>query len=192
MTFPQLSTLALIPGLMASPYLTDGCDDPGDPIPIPTPADGQDDLYMEGDDFECIQDGTKVRNMYIRNDLGYLDEALAVANSPTGGTYPVGTIIQLIPEEAMVKRFEGFSPETHDWEYFYMTVSETGAEVISRGSDPYVGPTGVTNVAANCHDCHVKAEPQWDMICEDDNGCDPLPFPDAAIEALQAGDPRCD
>jgi hypothetical protein len=44
---------------------------------------------------------THVRQFYVDNLLGNLDATLAVANSATGGTYPAGTVIQLVPTEAM-------------------------------------------------------------------------------------------
>jgi hypothetical protein len=58
---------------------------------------------------------THLRQFYVDNVLGNLDATLAVANSATGGTYPPGTVIQLVPTEAMVKRAKGFNPVTHDW-----------------------------------------------------------------------------
>ena len=67
---------------------------------------------MEADDFVNINDMTAVRGYFIDNRLGHLDEALAVANDPAGGTYPVGTIIQLVPQEAMVKRARLSPPPT--------------------------------------------------------------------------------
>ena len=40
--------------------------------------------------------------------------------------YPVGTVLQLIPTEAMVKRHKGYSPSTDDWEFFALKVSPQG------------------------------------------------------------------
>lgn len=185
-----LSALALTGAFLVAPLAADDCSGP-DPIDIPTPAPGAEDLDMAASDFRCITTGTHVRHFYLWNDLGHLDEALAVASSETGGRYPVGTVIQLIPTEAMVKRFDGFNAETHDWEYFFMDVSESGTTIVERGSDPFIGPTGVNNQVANCHDCHKGAEPQWDLICEEGHGCDPLPFTPRMIEAVQQSDPRC-
>ena len=61
---------------------------------------------------------THVRQFYVENLLGNLDATLAVANSATGGTYPPGSVIQLVPGEAMVKRDKGFNAVTRDWEFF--------------------------------------------------------------------------
>lgn len=144
------------------------------------------DLDMSAEDFACLQGWTRVRAFRIVNLLGHQDETLAVANSPTGGSYPVGTVIQLIPTEAMVKRAQGWSPGTNDWEFFALEVDAAGTTIVDRGADDVVNAFG-----GNCFECHAKAEPQWDLICEDDHGCDPLPIGDDIIDMLQANDPRC-
>ena len=64
---------------------------------------------IDAKSFRCIMDMTHVRQFYVDNLLGNLDATLAVANSAAGGTYPPGSVIQLIPGEAMVN---------HDWEFF--------------------------------------------------------------------------
>ncbi len=151
-----------------------------------TTAGAEEDLDMSPEDFVCILEWDKVRNLRIANLLGYQDEALAVANSPDGGVYPVGTVIQLVPTEAMVKRAAGTSPISGDWEYFFLEVSAQGTEIATRGFEEVVNGFG-----GNCQDCHSKAAPQWDFICEKDHGCDPLPFTDEQIEAVQNADPRC-
>jgi cytochrome c553 len=142
------------------------------------------DFEAQESDFECILDWDKVRQFYITNKVGKLTEALAVANAE-GGPYPVGTIIELIPQEAMVKRRAGFSPETRDWEFFTLTPSATGTAIASRGT------TKVTNILGSCADCHGKAEPKYDMVCENNHGCTPLGIGTPTIEGLQNSDPRC-
>jgi len=144
------------------------------------------DFEAKASDFECLQDWTKVRSFRIANKLGNLDGALAVANSGSGGTYPVGTIIQLVPTEAMVKRAEGFSPETKDWEFFSLSVSASGTDILTRGKREVVNQFGL-----QCFSCHDKAEPQYDLVCESTHGCDPLPLPTTFLEGLQDTDPRC-
>ncbi len=137
-------------------------------------------------DFDCITTWTQVNRMWIKSLNGQLDAALKVAKSPTGGTYPAGTVIQLIPNEAMVKREAGFSPATQDWEFFYLKVSEGQTSIAARGT------TDVKNgFGGNCFGCHSKAKPEWDLVCEQDHGCDPLPFSGEAIRALQQADSRC-
>lgn len=144
------------------------------------------DLDMQADDFGCIRDGEHVRMFYVRNLLGHLDEALAVANSPTGGTYPVGTVIQLVPQEAMVKRGEGWNPTTNDWEFFFLSVSGDTTTIEARGVEDVENAFG-----GNCFACHSQAEPQWDLVCEDTHGCEPLQISDSIITNLQDNDARC-
>ena len=48
-----------------------------------------------------------------------------------------------------------------------------------------------TGAGGNCFGCHVKAHPEWDMICETTHGCDPIPLTPAMLKALQDTDPRC-
>jgi hypothetical protein len=143
------------------------------------------DLVMEADDFVNVNDMTPVRGFFVDNRLGHLEEAIAVANSPEGGQYPVGTIIQLVPFEAMVKRAPGFDPASNDWEMFSLEVSPEGTEILARG-----GADVVNQFGGSCVDCHSLAEAQWDFICEDDHGCAPLPIGDDVIQAVQASDPR--
>ncbi|MGB1700449.1 MAG: hypothetical protein ACPHRO_10875, partial [Nannocystaceae bacterium] len=135
---------------------------------------------------KALLEWTKVRNYYLTNLRGDLDASLAVANSPTGGIFPPGTLIQLIPTEAMVKRGPGFSATTNDWEFFSLDVSAQGTTILDRGTTDVINQFG-----GNCLDCHEKAMPQWDFVCEKDHGCDPLPLTDEIIESVQQGDPRC-
>jgi len=144
------------------------------------------DPMLEAEDFGCILEWPKVRRFRVTNVLGDLDATLAVAESPEGGTYPVGSLIQLVPMEAMLKRAPGFAPQSNDWEFFSLSVDAEGTEILARGADEVVNAFG-----GNCFDCHSKAEPQWDLICEQDHGCDPLPLTAEQFEALQNSDPRC-
>ncbi|MCB9640392.1 MAG: hypothetical protein H6728_01835 [Myxococcales bacterium] len=148
------------------------------------PADQ--DLQMTAEDFGCILTWDKVNHYRITNKLGYLSQTLEVARSANGGTFPVGTIIQLVPQEAMVKRRKGWNPTTNDWEFFFLNVSKQGTEIATRGKEEVKNAFG-----GQCFSCHNKAAPQWDLICGADHGCDPLPFDEKAIEALQKDDPRC-
>lgn len=143
------------------------------------------DIELQADDFVNLHDMTPVRGFFVDNRLGHLDEAIAVANDPEGGTYPVGTVIQLVPFEAMVKRAPGFSPETNDWEFFSLEVSESGTRILARGGDDVVNQFG-----GSCADCHSAARPEFDFVCEDDNGCEPLPIGDDVIRSVQDSDPR--
>lgn len=144
------------------------------------------DFVAQASDFSCILDWTKVRAFYITNKSGNMTQALSVANSTNGGTYPVGTIIQLIPQEAMVKRKVGFNAATKDWEFFSLKPSATGTEILTHGTTDVINQFG-----GNCFDCHKKADPKFDMVCETTHGCDPLPLTDALIQQVQQADPRC-
>lgn len=146
-----------------------------------TPADP-----ISADSFGCIRDMTPVRGFFVDNLKGDLEATLAVANALDGGVYPPGSVVQLIPSEVMVKRDPGFSPVTKDWEFIELDVSAEGASIRARGFADVNNKFG-----GNCFACHVKAEPQRDMICEQGHGCDPIPLTAAMSRALQKTDPRC-
>ena len=50
----------------------------------------------------------------------------------------------------------------------------------------------VHHVVGNCFACHIKARPEWDLICEQDHGCDPLEITPKVISLIQQTDPRCE
>jgi len=144
-------------------------------------------ITVSASDFDCIVNWQKVRGFRIKRiGGGPLSESLAVANSATGGTYPPGTVLQLVPTEAMVKRERGFSPATKDWEFFFLDAQKSATTIRARGTTNVVNGFG-----GNCFDCHNQAQPQWDLICEQSHGCAPLPISSATIQSIQAGDPRC-
>lgn len=143
-------------------------------------------VTVDAGSFGCITDMTPVRGFYVSNLLGDRDATLAVANSPDGGTYPPGSVVQLVPTEAMVKHEAGYSPATGDWEFFELDVSDTGTAVRKRGFADVVNRFG-----GNCFACHVRAEAKWDKICETGHGCDPIPLTRAMVQVLQKSDPRC-
>jgi hypothetical protein len=145
----------------------------------------REDYVAQAADFRNLHTMTKVRNFYVDNRLGHLDQALAVANSPTGGEYPVGTIIQLVPQEAMVKREKGFSPSTRDWEFFFLSVNGDGTTIERRGTADVVNRFG-----QNCASCHQGAQARFDGVCEENHGCAPLPIGPDVFHAIQESDPR--
>ncbi len=144
-------------------------------------------LSISAETFECIRDMTPVRGFFVDNLMGDLDGTLAVANSPDGGVYPPGSVVQLVPGEVMVKHPKGFSPATKDWEFFELDVSPEGSAIRNRGFVDVVNRFG-----GNCFACHVQAKPQWDLICETGHGCDPIPLTRDILVLLQNTDPRCD
>ena len=136
--------------------------------------------------FGCLAGMTAVRGFFVANLLGRLEDTLKIANSPTGGRYPPGSVVQLVPTEVMVKHREGWNAATNDWEFFELDVSPAGSRIKVRGVTEVVN-----RFKGNCFDCHVAARPEWDLICEKDHGCKPLPFTSAQIVAVQKADPRC-
>ena len=144
-------------------------------------------VVVNATDFDCILRWEKVRGFRMKRiGGGALSESLAVANSAEGGTYPPGTVLQLVPTEAMVKREPGFSPATKDWEFFFLEATKSRTSISARGT------TDVKNgFGGNCFDCHNKAEPKWDLVCESTHGCAPLPIGAATIQNIQNADPRC-
>jgi hypothetical protein len=149
-------------------------------------ADDAKKIEVTDETFKCLTEMTPVRGFFVANLLGKLEDTLKVANSPSGGRYPPGTVIQLVPTEVMVKHREGFSPATNDWEFFELDVSPSVNKIKVRGVTEVVNRFG-----GNCFGCHAAAKPQWDYICEKDHGCAPLPITTERIVAFQKADPRC-
>jgi hypothetical protein len=142
------------------------------------------DLNMQPSDFQNLHAMTKVRGFFVDNRLGHLKAALRVARAGKG-VYPVGTIVQLVPQEAMVKRRKGFNPGTSDWEFFFLQTTPQGTSIVTRGTT-----TVVNRFGGNCASCHLTAQSKFDMICEHTHGCAPLPVGDDVIAAIQRADPR--
>jgi hypothetical protein len=145
-------------------------------------------------DFDCLQDSewTTIGESRFKNVLGHTAEMLTVARSPTGGVYPVGTIIQLVPTEASAKRGAGYSTQSNDWEFFSLSVSASGTTITAAAGDASV----VNFTGLSCLGCHSLAAPQWDFVCGDvdggnTHGCNPLPLTGAQLATAQSTDPRC-
>src|ERR1700729_2670471 len=82
--------------------------------------------------FKCITEMTHVRHFYVDNLAGNLAGTVKVAQAATGD-YPVGSVLQLVPTEVMVKRDKGFNAATRDWEFFELNVSPTSSTIHVRG-----------------------------------------------------------
>jgi hypothetical protein len=132
-------------------------------VATPDASATAEDLDMQLGDFASIQGLTMVSAGYSLVNKNHMTDALAVANSATGGKFPVGTII-LNPgangttiKEYSVKRRAGFNATTDDWEYFrvqFRNGTPTGFAV--RESD---GPS--------CWGaCHAGFASQFDFLCE--------------------------
>ena len=150
-------------------------------------ADNSKQLEIDENSFDCLGAMTQVGEFFVSNLLGNLDETIAVASSETGGKYPVGSMVSLIPSEVMVKHQDGWNPETNDWEFFELSVSEMGSKIAVRGTTEVVNQFG-----GNCFGCHTLARTQWDLICGTGHGCAPLPISREQIHAMQNSDPRCE
>ncbi len=149
-------------------------------------ADNSKQIEVSDDSFNCLTAMTQVGEYFVDNLLGNLDATVAVAQSATGGTFPAGSVVSLIPSEVMVKHQEGWNPATNDWEFFELNVSAEGTAIGVRGTTEVVNRFG-----GNCFGCHTLARSEWDLICGTDHGCAPLPITREQIHAIQNGDPRC-
>jgi hypothetical protein len=160
-----------------------------------------DDIAVSEKTFSCILDWPQVRNTYITNaDPEKLKEAMRIFRDNVSDTeYPVGTILQIIPFEAMVKHQRGTFAKTNDWEFFALDVSAAGTKITDRGENVLEifdmdasaagikvdHPRGVT-----CLSCH-QGGAKYDLVCEKGHGCAPIPLNDQQIVKLQRADPRC-
>ena len=143
-------------------------------------------VTVDESSFGCIRQITPVRHFYVDNLLGNIDGTLSAANAPEGAIYPTGSVVQLVPTEAMVKLDPGTFPATGDWEFFELEVNESGSKIAKRGF------VDVNNrFDGNCFTCHVPARDPWDFICESDHGCETIPLDHNMTGALQRSDPRC-
>jgi hypothetical protein len=149
-------------------------------------------VEVSEESFKCLTDMTPVRGFFVDNLTGDLQATIDAAKAVNGAVYPVGSVVQLVPTEVMVKREKGYNAVTKDWEFFELDVSDSGSKIKVRGAFEVVNKFG-----GNCFGCHIKAKPQWDMICEQDHGCDPITLPNGMvltqdmIKGVQKTDPRC-
>jgi hypothetical protein len=135
--------------------------------------------------FGCIRNLKPVRGYYVGNVLGNIDATVKAAEA-SSASYPVGSVVQLVPTEAMVKREAGYSPATNDWEFFELTVSKTSTAIHVRG-----GAEVKNRFGGNCLSCHAPAA-KFDMVCETSHGCAPIPITPIMAKAIQNTDPRCE
>ena len=150
-------------------------------------ADSDKQLTVVEELFKCLEEMTKAEGTmyFVDNLLGDVEATLSVATSETGGAFPAGSVISMVPNEVMIKHEEGWNPASNDWEFFLLEVSEQGTSIASRGG------VEVSNRAGSCMGCHALARPEWDLVCSNDHGCAPIPFNREQIRAVQQQDPRC-
>ncbi len=142
-------------------------------------------LEISDTSFRCLTEMTKVRGFFVDNLMGDLDATIAIAEAEQG-VYPPGSVVQLVPGEVMVKHPKGFNAATKDWEFFELNVNENGSEIGKRGFVDVVNKFG-----GNCFACHIQARPEFDLICEQDHGCEPIALTRDMISLIQKTDPRC-
>ena len=145
------------------------------------------DVSVSDKTFGCILDWPRVRNTRINHaDPQQLAEAMRIFRDSVPNTeYPVGTILQLVPFEAMVKHPREKFPKTNGWEFFALDISPAGTKIRDRGDSVVNLSQGKT-----CLSCHQPAA-SFDFVCEKGHGCAPIPFNDQTINALQQADARC-
>jgi hypothetical protein len=80
-----------------------------------------DDVTISDGTFDCIANWPKMRNTRIKNqDPQSLERAMRIfQDSVANMEYPAGTILQLVPYEAMVKRSAETFPKTQGLEFFF-------------------------------------------------------------------------
>jgi len=155
-------------------------------VAMPAGASAE-DVAVSEETFGCILDWPKVRNTRFKHaDPEKLKEAMRIfRDSVPDKDYPVGTILQLVPFEAMVKHPREKFPNTNGWEFFFLEVSKEGTTIKDRGDNVVNRSQGVT-----CLSCHQPAV-KYDFVCEKGHGCAPIPFDDQKLAEIQRSDLRC-
>jgi hypothetical protein len=140
---------------------------------------------VDASTFRCITKMTSVKHFFVDNLAGNLAGTIDIAQAGKG-QFPEGTILQLIHNEAMVKQQKGFSSGTNDWEFFALDTDKNGTKIVSSGAEEVNNFLGL-----NCFECHKAARAEFDLVCEQDHGCAPLPLTRPMFHAIQHTDPRC-
>jgi hypothetical protein len=145
---------------------------------------GSEFVAGEGD-FGCVVRWSAAKNIHFAHRCGpEIDVRQQLENPQVGMRFPVGTILQATPHEAMVKRGGGFDPDHGDWEYFVLGVGPSGTRILQRGTD------GPFNPAGRCTGCHHRAD-DHDNVCGMAHQCPPPGIHNAAFLPSLYLDPRC-
>lgn len=152
------------------------------------------EFIVRAKDFRCIKEGATVAGkkfVIFHKNPKKLARAIRIAESGKPRLkYPEGTIIQVFPDEAMVKRGGGFNPRGGGWEFLLMRVTPTKVKILQRTADERDGEL-VHNKMGACEDrrCHDNWRARrFDFICEGQ-----LPWFEISDELFQQlrFDPRC-
>ncbi len=154
------------------------------------PATARREFVATAEDFKCLTDGAKAegKHFFVFGRKRTVKKALRKTKTgKLGKGYPVGTILQLFPFEAMAKRGGKFNPEGGGWEYFKINPKADGtSEIAARGAAEVIGITG-----SSCQNCHVRLASEHDYVCEFVVGAEGLGFTEEQIARFQASDVRC-
>ncbi len=154
------------------------------------PRQARAEFRAKARDFRCLTKGVKAegKHFYILNrNRTRLQKAVEMSRSgDLGKGYPEGTILQLLPGEAMAKRGGHYNPAGNGWEWFKLTFTPNGrAKIAARGE------AEVANFLGSCQGCHTRVAPTHDSVCEFVIGASGLGLSEAQLAQLQAADPRC-
>lgn len=160
-------------------------------LAMPASGGGRREYVAEVDDFRCLTDGVRAPGktffIFHAKRAGLRKAVRKTKRAKLGKGYPVGTILQLFPFEAMVKRGGDFNPEGGGWEYFKLSIGADGTTaIVARGGAEVTGITG-----GSCQTCHLRLAAGHDSVCEFVVGAEGLGFTAEQIAAFQASDPRC-
>src|SRR5262245_51434158 len=147
------------------------------------------EFVAQPENFRCLTDGAQPEGklFFIFGKKRIVKKALRKTNTgKLGRGYPVGTILQLFPFEAMAKRGGKFNKAGHGWEYFKRKPNADGTtEILARGT------AEVTNFLGDaCQTCHERTAPDRDAVCEFVVGVEGLGISDDLFHSLRK-DARC-
>src|SRR5215510_5334456 len=158
-------------------------------LSAPAPAGAE--PHARPRDFHCLLKGKKPegKSFYVFNrNRAKLRRAVAMSETgaiPARG-YPVGTILQVLPFEAMIKRRRGYNPEGNDWEFVRLRPTPNGrTQILADGKGE------VTNALGSCQACHKALAQQHDLVCGFVIGAAGLGLTEQQLASIQAADPRC-
>jgi len=148
------------------------------------------EFVAQADDFQCLTNGVhapdKLFYVFHKSRRLRMKALRKATTGKLGKGFPKGTILQVFPIEAMVKRGGRFNREGGGWEYFRLSITADGkTEIVARG-----GPE-VANPAGSCQGCHTRVAPDHDSVCEFVIGAAGLHLTDEQVRAFQATDQRC-